>query len=60
MNTNGYVLSASTTVGGIALLPNTGGHSWLTYGAIIAITGGAIALVSQVMVTVYRRRSVSK
>lgn len=55
MNTNGYVLSASTTVGGVALLPNTGGRSWLTYGAIVAIVGGAVALASQVLVAAYRR-----
>jgi hypothetical protein len=49
------VLSAVTPVaGGIAVLPNTGGHTILGYVAITAIVLGTTALVLQLSVTLYR------
>lgn len=49
------VLSAVTPVaGGIAVLPNTGSHTVLSYIAIAAIILGATALVLQLSVTLYR------
>lgn len=55
MYQNTGVLGASTTVAGIAVLPNTGGRSILAYGAIAAIALGISAIILQVAVTVYRR-----
>lgn len=51
----GVVLSTSTTVGGIALLPNTSGQSILQYTAIAAIALGVTAIVLQAAVFLYRR-----
>lgn len=49
------VLSAVTPVaGGIAVLPNTGSRTILSYIAIAAIILGATALVMQLSVTLYR------
>ena len=55
MYENGVVLSASSTVAGVAVLPNTAGQSVLQYTAIAAITIGVVALVLQLAVAVYRR-----
>lgn len=56
----GSVLGASTTVGGVALLPNTGGHTWLTVGAIVAIVGGVIVVAMQLLVASHRRSLLKK
>ena len=56
----GSVLGASTTVAGIALLPNTSGHAWLTVGAILAIAGGLVVLATQLLVAKRRRALLNK
>lgn len=46
----------STTIAGVALLPNTGGKSLLTYLAVFAIVGGMIVVAAHIGVAVYRRK----
>ena len=60
MYQNTGVLGVSTTVAGVALLPNTGGRSLLAYGAIAAIIIGITAVVLQIAATLYRRSAASK
>ncbi len=45
-NTGSAVLSATTMVGGIAVLPNTGGNVLLTILSVVCIAASAVVLVS--------------
>jgi hypothetical protein len=51
----GTVAGVSTTVAGIAVLPNTGGSSILLYVGIAAIVTGVTLVTTQVAVWFYRR-----
>lgn len=51
----GTVAGVSTTVAGIAVLPNTGGSSILLYVGIAAIVTGVTLVTTQVAVWLYRR-----
>jgi len=42
----GVVLGASTTAAGALVLPNTGGHMWLSVVAVASITVGAAIVLS--------------
>jgi LPXTG-motif cell wall-anchored protein len=41
---NGVVLGASTTIAGVAILPNTGGQDWVLMTAIAITTAGVVLL----------------
>jgi len=50
------VTSATVTGGGVFLLPNTGGNSLATILAYSAVILGVVALISQLIVRIVRRR----
>lgn len=56
----GTVAGATTTVAGVAALPNTGGNTLLTIVSIAAIAIGVTAIVAQVAVMAYRRRALKQ
>ena len=49
------VSGATSTIAGIALLPNTGGNSVLTAIGVMAVVGGVLCVATQVAVSAYRR-----
>ena len=51
----GVATSTSSTVAGVALLPNTGETPILMYVAVAAIVTGVTATVLQIVANVYRR-----
>ena len=51
----GVVGGATSTVAGVAVLPNTGGNTMLTYLAVTAIVLGSVAVLVQLAVIGYRR-----
>lgn len=51
----GVVLGGSTTAAGVLVLPNTGGHMWLTVVAVTSIAVGAVIVLSSAARLVAKR-----
>lgn len=58
--TTGQVLGASTTVGGVAILPLTGGSTYMLILPFMAIVCGSIILVTLTLIRLKERQENSQ
>ncbi len=58
--TTGQVLGASSTVGGVSILPLTGGSTFMLILPLVAIACGSVILISLTLIRLKERQENSK